>query len=172
MHSKKLQRREIFKGNYLSLNIAQEKIKGRKISFETVIVPDSVAVLAFTSKDKIILIRQYRHSVGKTLWEIPAGHIDNNETPEHAAKRELEEETGFKARRLKRIGKAFLSPGYSTEYMYFFKADNLIRKKQKLERGEFIKEIREFKMTKVFRMIRKRKIINGPTILGLLWLRK
>lgn len=171
MNSKKFQKREIFKGKYLSLNIEKGKINGKEISFEIVGVPDSVAVLAFTSKDKIILIRQYRHSVGKTLWEIPAGHIDNNETPEHAAKRELEEETGLEAKKIRKIGKVFVSPGYSTECMHFFVAEVLRKGKQNLEEGELIKEVKIFKSRDTFKMVKDKKIIDAKTILGLLWLK-
>lgn len=168
----KFKKKEIFKGDYLSLNIDRGRIKGREISFETVAVPDSVAVLAFPSKNKIILIRQYRHSIKKELWEIPAGHIEKNEKSERTAKREVKEETGFEVKELQKIGLFFVSPGYSTERMHFFKAEVFKREEQELENGESIKEVKIFNLKEALKMIKDKKINDAKTILGLLWLKK
>src|SRR5690348_7449301 len=84
----------------------------------------SVGIIPILNENEIILIRQFRHAVGRTLVEIPAGKIEPNEMPIEAAKRELAEETGYKGL-LSPITNWFLAPSYDTELMHFFVAKNL-----------------------------------------------
>jgi ADP-ribose pyrophosphatase len=83
---------------------------------------DCVVILPIDSKGNVLLVRQFRHAVGKELLELPAGSIDPGETPEQAAVRELREETGYKPGKLERLGGFYAAPGYCTEYLHFFRA--------------------------------------------------
>jgi ADP-ribose pyrophosphatase len=74
---------------------------------------------------RVILIRQYRHSVKRELWELPAGSLNPGESPEAAAARECEEETGLAPHRLERLADLFPAPGYCDEEMTFFRATEL-----------------------------------------------
>jgi 8-oxo-dGTP pyrophosphatase MutT (NUDIX family) len=95
---------------------------------EVVIHPGAVAVLALDDADRVLLIRQYRHPVGRLLWEIPAGLRDvEGETPWTTARRELGEEAGYRARDWRVLADYYSSPGYSTERLRVFLARDLER---------------------------------------------
>ena len=86
----------------------------------------SVGIIPVINNDEIVLIKQYRHAVNEYLIEIPAGKIENKEKPIEAAKRELEEETGFRGD-LTPLTQCYLAPSYDTELMHFFIAKNIHR---------------------------------------------
>jgi ADP-ribose pyrophosphatase len=98
------------------------KPNGKKTTREVVEHVDCVVILPIDSKGNVLLVRQFRHAVGKELLELPAGSIDPGETPEQAAVRELREETGYKPGKLERLGGFYAAPGYCTEYLHFFRA--------------------------------------------------
>jgi ADP-ribose pyrophosphatase len=85
----------------------------------------AVALVALDASGRVILVRQWRHPVGRALWELPAGTRDRDETPEATAARELVEEAGARPRMLTPLLTAALTPGYSTEVMHFFLATGL-----------------------------------------------
>jgi ADP-ribose pyrophosphatase len=91
--------------------------------------PGGVTVLAFDDQDRVLLVRQYRHPVGRPLLELPAGTLEPGESPEHCASRELQEETGYRADRLERLGGFYSAPGYCSEYLYVFLAEGLLESK-------------------------------------------
>ncbi len=161
--------KEVYEGDFLSLKIIEGKIKGQKIKREIVVFSNTVSILPLIEKDKIILIKQYRAPVEKELWEIPAGKLDNGEAPEEGAKRELEEETGFKAGKLEQIVEFYKSPGYCTEYMYAFRATLLEKTKQRLDDGEIIDQVKVFSLSESLKMIENKEIIDAHTIIALMY---
>ncbi|XOA42870.1 MAG: NUDIX hydrolase [Candidatus Nealsonbacteria bacterium] len=158
--------KSLYKGNEISLNRIDWKFKGKEMRKEVVIFPNTVAVLPLIKKDKVILVKQYRFPAEKELWEVPAGKLDKDEKPEEGAKRELEEETGFKTGKLEKIGEFYVSPGYTTEYMYLFRADLLKKGNQALDNGEIINNVKIFDLKEVLKMIRDKRIIDVKTILA------
>ena len=84
-----------------------------------------VVLIPILDDGRVVLIRQYRHSVKRMLWELPAGSLDAGETPEAAAMRECEEETKLAPSRVERVSAMFPAPGYCDEEMFFFKATGL-----------------------------------------------
>jgi len=88
--------------------------------------PGAVAIVAIDGSARVVLVRQWRHPVGRPLWEVPAGTRDRDEPPEQTAGRELEEETGMRARLRRSLGAWPLAPGYSTEVMHFYAATDLV----------------------------------------------
>jgi ADP-ribose pyrophosphatase len=84
-----------------------------------------IAVVPVDEEGNFLLIRQYRHATGGYLLEIPAGNIDEGESPEVCVQRELGEETGFQAGRITNLFEGYLVPGYCNEYMYFYLAQKL-----------------------------------------------
>jgi ADP-ribose pyrophosphatase len=155
------------KGNVILFEVFEEKIGEAKVRRDVVNFPKTVGILPLIENDKIVLIRQFRFPIKKEIWEIPAGKLDNGEKPELGAKRELKEETGYQAKELRKIGEFYLSPGYSSEYMYLFLAKGLKKGKQSLDEGEKIKEVKIFSKKEVLKMIKTRKIVDAKTILAL-----
>ncbi len=132
----------------------------------------SVVVLAVdretNPKDPgILLIRQYRHAAGKFLLELPAGRIEPGEKLIPAGKRELIEETGYRAQRWSRHANYYASPGFLTETMTILLAEGLTLGKAEPEEDEKI-EVRMTPLSKVLRMIHAGKIEDGKTLIGVL----
>ncbi len=100
--------------------------------------PGSVALVPMVDSDHICLIRNHRHSLGKTLLEIPAGTLDWDEPPDLCAARELQEETGYSAQSLRKIAQWYTSPGVSTEVMHLYLCEGLHPGPQRLELDEQI----------------------------------
>jgi ADP-ribose pyrophosphatase len=132
----------------------------------------SVVILALDeSKDAkdpdIILERQYRHAAGQFLYELPAGRIDAGEAPLAAAKREMIEETGYRAKRWKLLTKYFASPGFLGEWMQIYLARDLHAGAAAPEPDEHI-EIFRMPLSEALGLIGARKIHDGKTLIGLL----
>lgn len=161
-------KKRVYKGKTISLDVIEGRVRGRRIRHEVVVFPNCVAILPVIKKGKVILLKQYRFPVEKELWEVPAGKLEKNERPKTGAKRELEEETGFVAGRLERVGEFYVAPGYSTEYMYLFRATSLKKGKQLLDDDEVINRIKVFDLKEVLEMIRNKSIIDAKTILAIM----
>ena len=106
------------------LRIDTFNYNGKIFRKEVVEHSPSVGIIPVVNKEEILLIKQFRHAVNKSLIEIPAGKIEINELPYEAAKRELAEETGYTGG-LKQLTRCFLAPSYDTELMHFFVAENM-----------------------------------------------
>ncbi len=143
---------------------------GRRLSREILHHPGAVAIVPVIKKDKVILIKQFRYAAGDFLWELPAGTLEKNETPYQCAKRELEEETGYRTEKIEKMIQFYPTPGVSTEIIYIYKASNLTKTKQSLEDDEFLK-IKVFSLKSAIDMIKNGKIIDGKTIIGLMSLK-
>ena len=111
---------------------------GRRVEFDLVRHPGAAAVVPFMDDGRVLLIRQYRFATGGEILEIPAGKLDPGEAPEACATRELEEETGYRAGRLERLGSIWTSPGFCDEVIHLFAAFDLVPTEQRLEPDEII----------------------------------
>ena len=98
---------------------------GRTHDVATVRHPPCVVLIPMLDDGRVVLIRQYRHSVKRVLWELPAGGIDPGEAPDAAARRECEEETTLAPTHVERLAAMFPAPGYCDEEMFFFRATGL-----------------------------------------------
>ena len=128
----------------------------------------SVAIVATPAIDELVLVRQYRHPAGTSLWEIPAGTCEPGETLIDGAGRELREETGFSAGRLTKIGSLWTTPGFCSEVMHFFHAEELVEGVTDFDDDERI-EVGRFTQQAAWRLV-----VNGAadakTVLALFWL--
>ena len=132
--------------------------------------PGSAVMMAVDDQDRILLVNQFRLPAGRNLWELPAGRLDPGESPLTAAKRELREETGYKAKKWIKLASFWPTPGYVSEKMNLFVALELIEGKQEPMDDERI-EIRWFATKDLGEMIRAGKIPDAKTIIGyFLWL--
>lgn len=118
------------------------------------------------NENHIILIRQFRKSIDKVIYEIPAGKLSSDESPKNCAYRELEEETGYQASSLFHLGTVAIVPGYCDELLYIYKATNLSLSKKHEDFDEFT-EVEIFTLEEVKNMIKSGEIIDAKTITAL-----
>lgn len=118
---------------------------------------------------RILLVRQYRHAAQQSLWELCAGRMDEGETELVAAKRELREETGYSARRWKRILKFWATPGFVAETMSIYLAEDLKEGTAQPEDDEVI-ELRFVPLSQAVQWVINNVIKDAKTIAGVLWL--
>jgi ADP-ribose pyrophosphatase len=131
----------------------------------------SAVMMAVDEKKRILLVRQFRLPAAKNLWELPAGRLDEGERPLQAARRELQEETGYKAKTWKKLAVFWPSPGYVGEKMTIFLATDLTEGEAQPMEDERI-ECRWFKRKELDKMIREGEIEDGKTMIGFLtWMR-
>ncbi len=135
---------------------------------ETVIHPGAVVILPFVDKSHLLLLKQFRYAAKANLWEIPAGTRERGESTLSCAKRELEEETGFKAKRWRFLSRFFPAPGISTEVMTLYLAQDLIPGSKNLDPDEWIVH-EAVSLDKAIRMIQKGIIQDAKSIVGILW---
>jgi ADP-ribose pyrophosphatase len=135
---------------------------------DVVVHPGSVVVMPVFADGRVLLIRQYRHSVGDFLWELVAGRKEPGETPAGGAHRELLEETGYRAKRLRKMLDVFPAPGFVTERMWIFAAEGLTKGAAQPEDDERI-EPRAFTLKHVDTMIRTGKLRDAKSVSGLLY---
>lgn len=128
----------------------------------------SVVLLPITNEGAILLVYQYRHTAGMSMWELPAGRIERGEKPLVAAQRELSEETGYRARKFRLLMDVFPTPGFVQEKMFMYRATNLYAAASTPDDDESI-EVRPFKMSMLLKMIRDRKIRDAKTVAGVLF---
>ena len=127
----------------------------------------SVACLAVHDDGRVVLVRQYRHAVSSHVWELPAGRLDPNETPEAGARRELEEEVGLRAGRLEKLLEFWTTPGFCDEAMYLFRATALERVPAQPEADERIL-ILTASFAEARAMIARGDVREGKTLVALL----
>jgi ADP-ribose pyrophosphatase len=117
---------------------------------------------------RVLLIRQFRHAAEAFIWEVPAGRLDPGETPEACARRELEEETGMRARTLERLTMIYTTPGFTDERIHLFLAHGLEAGTQRREADEFL-ELHPLRWSEVMALVRSGEIQDGKTLTSLLF---
>lgn len=143
---------------------------GVTVDIDTIRHPGASAIVPLTAGGAVVLIRQYRHSVGGYIWEIPAGTLNPGEDPEACAARELIEETGYAAGVWRRLGEITPVPGYSDERIHLFLATDLTPAAQNLDADEVL-AVHEFPLERAAEMIASGEIQDAKTICGLLRVR-
>lgn len=128
----------------------------------------SVVVLPRLPNGHILLVRQFRYPARKRMWELVAGSMEPGESVIRAARRELQEETGYRAGVLKRLFSFYPSPGFLTEKMHLVEARDLKLSEANPEDDERI-EVGEFSKKQLGNLLRAKKITDGKTLVGLLW---
>jgi ADP-ribose pyrophosphatase len=167
----KLSTRRIYTGKILSLDVDRVRFPdGSTGELEMIRHSGASAIVPILENDRldpeILLIRQYRYAAGGYVFEIPAGRLDDNETPEDCARRELQEETGYMATRMRHLATIYTTPGFTDERIHLFAGEGLTAGKDKREPDEFL-ELHPVLLSKALDMIRAGEIIDGKTIAGL-----
>jgi ADP-ribose pyrophosphatase len=163
-----ISRERVYEGKVFSVDRDRVTLPhGVTVTLEVVRHPASVVILPVPESGHLILIRQYRHAVNQWLWEVPAGSVDEGETPEAAARRECHEEIGQVPETVVRLGAMFPTPGYCDEQMIFFRVSSLGdgTEPAAVDEDEDI-EARTFTIRDVRDMIRRGEIVDMKTIVG------
>jgi ADP-ribose pyrophosphatase len=134
--------------------------------------PGASAVVPFlddprASDPRVLLIRQFRHAADGFIWEVPAGRLDAGESPEACARRELEEETGRRARSVERLTTIYTTPGFTDERIHLFLAHGLEAGSERREADEFM-ELHELAWSAVMELVRTGAVQDGRTLTSLL----
>ena len=159
----------VYKGKKVSLKIKEfTTTTGKQALREIVEYKPSVAILPLIDDEILLLLKQFRPAIEKWIYEIPAGTLDINEDPYDCAKRELEEETGYKTNKLTKLFEMYLAPGYSTEKLHSFSARNLLPGLFSPDQNEKIKVIQK-PLKQVIKMIKINNIIDAKTIATILY---
>ena len=166
MEERTLESTQIYEGRIVGLRVDRVVLPGgRETTREVVEHPDCVAIVAIDAEDNVILVRQFRHAVARELLEIPAGNIEPGEEPLQGALRELEEETGYIAGRMERLGGFYSSPGYSTEFLHLFLATELEPSPSRAQEDEII-EVVPIPLKQVRSLITSGELRDAKSIAG------
>jgi ADP-ribose pyrophosphatase len=158
----------IYEGRAVKLRVdTVKKPSGKVTTREVVEHADAVAVVVLDSKDRAVLVRQYRKAVGKTLLEIPAGSVDPGEQPINTVRRELQEEIGYLPNKIDKLGGFYSAPGYCTEFLHLYVATYLIPSQLEAEDTEDIEVVR-VPLAKVPELIASGDIADAKSVAGLL----
>lgn len=160
----------IFKGRVLDLTVDRViEPGGADAVREVVRHPGSVVVLPRLADGRVVLVRQFRYAVGRALWELVAGSLEPGETPLRAARRELLEETGYRAESFHTLFSFYPSPGFLSERMHLVEASGLIPFKAEPEADERIR-VGRFTTEQLRRRLTARQFEDAKTLIGIFWL--
>ena len=157
----------IYKGKIFDLRVDDVREGEVEYQRDIVVHPGSAVVVPLFNDGTVALVWQYRHAAGKYLLEIPAGSLEPNESPETAARRELEEEIGFTAGKIEKLSEFYISPGFLTEKMYLFQATDLTKTTQNLDDDEIV-TIERHTIAEAFDLIRTGGIEDAKTMIGVM----
>lgn len=158
----------VFEGNLLTVRRDTVELpNGKHATRELIQHPGAVAVVPIRNDGKILLVRQFRYPVDQLTLEIPAGKLDSGEAPEACAKRELEEETGYKAKKLRLLSSILTTPGFTNEVIHLYLAEDLVLAEQCPDEDEFI-DVEVFTKEEIKKMIENGTICDAKSLLGLL----
>jgi ADP-ribose pyrophosphatase len=169
MASSKLIRQEFaFKGSHIQVRLDEVVDEnGKSFTKEIVVHPGAVCVVPLLDNGDVILVRQYRHAAGVELLELCAGGLNPGEDPLEAARRELEEETGYRATHLVERARFWTTPGFTTEFMYLYEATGLVKTQTNPDEDEVI-QVEVASQEECLRMIDDRRIQDAKSIIGIL----
>jgi len=163
----------VFRGYVSELEVLKiQTASGRRVERELIHHPGAVVIIPKLPDGRLILVRQLRVSTRQRIWEFPAGTLEKGETVRACADRELQEETSWKAGRMRMVLEYYPTPGISTEKMYLFTAEKLRRVDGVHADPDEELEVAIFSPAQMEQMIRRREIIDGKTILGFLFLKR
>ncbi|MES2522523.1 MAG: NUDIX hydrolase [Gemmatimonadota bacterium] len=165
--------RRAYTGRVISLDVDEVRFPdGSTGSLEMVRHPGASAVLPILRADgsdpEVLLIRQYRYAAESFLYEVPAGRLDPDESPDECAKRELREETGYTAERVEHLFTMFTTPGFTDEKIHLFVATGLVLGESAREADEFM-DLVPVRLSEALRMLERGEIQDAKTALTLLF---
>lgn len=163
----KLKSKTVFRG-VMGFNVDTVKlINGKTATREYMDHPGASAIIA-VENNKIIMVEQFRYPVKEVLLELPAGKIEKGQTPLACAKAELAQETGYRAKKFKKLISFYPASAFSNEFLHIFIAAGLTPGKTNLDEEEFVNTVK-IPLKKAYKMVKQGKIKDAKTIIALLY---
>lgn len=160
---KTLNSKTVYDGKIITVLKDDVEVADGHKSFREVVKHSGGIVVLAIHEDKILFVKQFRYPMKEVLLELPAGKLEYGENPFEAAKRELEEETGYCADKWTDLGYVYTSPGYSDEKLYLYKAENLHFTQCHPDEGEILQPL-EIKIDDAIKMINNGEINDAKTL--------
>ncbi len=168
LKEKELLKKTVYRGS--AVNFCADNVilpNGRAAVREYLDHPGAAAALAITGKNQVVMVRQYRHPIGKVTWEIPAGKLhDKKDNPLQRARRELLEETGYTAGKIKRLITFWPCCAFSNEILHIYLAQNLKSAESCPDEDEFL-SVELIPFSTALRLVEKGAIKDSKTIIAL-----
>ena len=163
-----LNRKVIYQGRAFDVQKVLARLPdGREHEYDLVTHGGAVTLVPVDQDGNMWFVRQFRLGALQELLELPAGVIEENEAPETSAGRELREEIGMAAKELREVGQFFMTPGYSSEYLYIFLATGLYPSPLAQDADEFL-QVEVIPVKQVYEMVRANQVHDGKTLAALL----
>ncbi|HUV79704.1 MAG TPA: NUDIX hydrolase [Candidatus Bathyarchaeia archaeon] len=159
-----IESKQLYKGKVVQLRADTVSLPNGRTKMREILVHPGAAAIVPLMNEKLLLVEQYRAAVGRKTLEIPAGTLEEGESPEECAKRELIEETGFYASQWDTLTAYYPSPGYSSEIIHVFKASGLKR----VSDAEAELPLQYMALKEVQAKIKTGEIMDSKTIIGVL----
>ena len=163
---KTVKKNYIYKGKILNLRNDDARLPDGKDCKREIVEHSGGACVLYVEDGKVLFVKQYRYAYGETIYEIPAGKLNEGEDPALTAQRELEEEAGVKAKRLTRLFTVYPTPGYTNEKIYVYRADEVEKTSARLDEGEFL-EVEYIPLERARKMLESGEIRDAKTIIAL-----
>lgn len=162
-------RKRVYSGKIINVSSDTVLLPNKKLATREYLEhPGAVCVLAFVDKDNILLVKQYRYPVGEITYELPAGKLDKGENSLVCVRRELLEETGYFAKKIKKIYSFWPSAAFSNEVLHIYAADHLEKRSFNPDEDEFIEPI-IVPFKQALEWVRKGRIKDSKTVIALLY---
>ncbi|HOM02532.1 MAG TPA: NUDIX hydrolase [Acetivibrio sp.] len=165
---KTVSKKRVYDGNIISVESVNVLLpNGKEASRDVVLHPGASVVIPISDNNDVYMVRQFRKPVEKELLELPAGKLDKGEDPEVCARRELKEETGLEADKIKHILSYYSAPGFTNEILHVYAAVGLHEGEACADEDEFISS-KKVPINKLVEMVLNNEINDAKTIIGIL----
>lgn len=161
---KTIESKQIYKGKVVQLRVDTVSLPDGRTKMREIVVHPGAAAIVPLMNEEVLLVEQYRKAIDGPTLEIPAGTLEEGESPKECANRELIEETGFQASKLDKLIEYYPSPGFSSEIIYIFKASGL----KKVSDAEAELSITFVPLEELLAMIKRGEIKDSKTVIGTL----
>lgn len=166
---KKLKRNNVYNGRIIEVFYDDVELSnGNRTIREVVAHQDGSAIVAVNDNEEILLVKQYRYPLDRDIVELPAGLVDEGETPLETAKRELKEETGYEAKKWEELTSMYSSPGWQDEQVHIFAARGLKKTSEQQLDGDEILTYSTQPFEEVLQKVNNGEITDAKTIIGVL----